>query len=923
MSPLERDQQPDFKGQEISVPTDSNAQTQVDFAELFQVMPGHFCLTDHNGTILATTPEFSEAFSGTHGAAAGHRFFDGLQNWLGEARQVEAQNLICQWPMILAADEGASVQIPLGHAPKSPGNESIPTPVWQVTVRPLGQAGSPFRNVLLEFRSVAEEPASQVPPWHVPEDRFVLAAAGSSAGIWDWDMLTNRVIYSSRFIELLGYEPHEFAQTLENWQSRLHPDDVENTLAAVQAHLIHRRPYKIEYRLRKKDETYCWFLSGGQAQWNPHGQATRMCGAIADINEQRKTEQTLRDSEAKYRQLFQENPNPMYVYDCESLGIMAVNQSALCQFDYAENDFLNLNLADLIVPEQGDKLEKVTRTVSGKLRHVGAWQFRKSDGQVIDCEVSTHDLMFDQRQARLVLAYDVTERVELERDLKFHQQRLRETLRLTQMGYWDYEIKTQRFQWSEELQEVFDLEFNQQDNTPLILTDLILDEDRPVAKEDWQRAIHQGIPFDHVIRFSIHDALRAIRVIGEIHRDATGAPQRLSGSMQDITEVWQARLAAQRGEAWLKQAIINSPHPAMIHAQDGEIVMINEAWSHASGYGRERFHRIEDWIQLAIPADEAELVRQKIQSLYLPGQSFKAELVHPVSAAGLSQIWELRSSHLGSLADGRNAVLTVAVDMTERLAAEEEIRRLNAELEERVLLRTRELEFINKELESFSYSVSHDLRAPLRAMGGFSRILLRDYFAALPAKAQQYLELISANAEQMGRLIDDLLSFSRLNRQSLSRQTVSMHELVANCWASLANERGDRAIEFRLQPLPPAQGDPALLQQAWINLLSNAIKYTRRRELAVIEVGFQQPALSTMTPTYYVRDNGVGFDMRYVHKLFGVFQRLHRAEDYEGTGVGLAIVQRIVHRHGGTIKAESIKNSGATFFFNLAGPVQP
>ena len=275
----------------------------------------------------------------------------------------------------------------------------------------------------------------------------------------------------------------------------------------------------------------------------------------------------------------------------------------------------------------------------------------------------------------------------------------------------------------------------------------------------------------------------------------------------------------------------------------------------------------------------------------------------------------------------------VVRDITTRKKAEETIHRLNAELEQRVTQRTAELEAANKELESFSYSVSHDLRAPLRAVDGFSQAVLEDYGSQLPEEGRRYLQTIREGAQRMGTLIDDLLTLSRLGRLPLSKRAVETGDLVRTVLEDLSPQREGRQIEVSVAELPVCQGDTVLLKQVWINLLSNAFKYTRRREKALIEVGCKRepiaaeghggPEKKTKENVYFVRDNGTGFDMRYADKLFGVFQRLHREEEYEGTGVGLAIVQRIVHRHGGRVWAEAAEDHGATFFFTLGGESPP
>ncbi len=247
-------------------------------------------------------------------------------------------------------------------------------------------------------------------------------------------------------------------------------------------------------------------------------------------------------------------------------------------------------------------------------------------------------------------------------------------------------------------------------------------------------------------------------------------------------------------------------------------------------------------------------------------------------------------------------------DITEHKRAEEEIR-----------TRTEQLASANKELEAFSYSVSHDLRAPLRAIVGFSQILLEDHGPALPPDAQRCLQIVQANTQQMGHLVDDLLAFSRLSRQPLKTQRVAPEDLVRHVLEDLRDQRDGRPVEMTIGELPPCQADPALLKQVFVNLLGNALKYTRGRDPARIEIGARSNGPQPGGAVYFVKDNGAGFDMQYADKLFGVFQRLHHAEDYEGTGVGLAIVQRIVHRHGGRIWAEAQVDRGAAFYFTLEG----
>jgi signal transduction histidine kinase len=269
-----------------------------------------------------------------------------------------------------------------------------------------------------------------------------------------------------------------------------------------------------------------------------------------------------------------------------------------------------------------------------------------------------------------------------------------------------------------------------------------------------------------------------------------------------------------------------------------------------------------------------------------------------------------REDEVGRLAQSFNAMADEVTQSRQRLEA------LVVDLDARVLARTTALQQANQELEAFSYSVSHDLRAPLRAIDGFSRILMEDHGAELSPDARRSLDVIVNRTRHMGQLIDDLLTFSRLGRHSLTRGPVDMTAIATASLDEARRTNGARLAETIVHALPAADGERGLIRQVFENLVQNAFKFSRTRTPAIVEIGHEA---HDGVAVYYVRDNGVGFDMAYADKLFGVFQRLHRAEDFEGTGVGLAIVDRIIRRHGGRVWADGAVDRGATFYFTLPG----
>ncbi|MDZ4286637.1 MAG: PAS domain S-box protein [Prosthecobacter sp.] len=667
-------------------------------------------------------------------------------------------------------------------------------------------------------------------------------------------------------------------------------------------------------------------------------------------------------SEERYRALFEHAPDGILIADSENCYLDA-NASICRMLGYARDELIGMHasaiLAQTEIANIGPALD-ATKSGSGRQREV---QFRRKDNSVFAAEQIVTALPDGNL---MVMIRDITERRRVEQALRIKQEHSQSLLRLARrlegvLTVEDIlEVSRDEVERTLGIHAVWFYVFSEDRRFLRIIGANHRTEEVPQAKDGELLLIEGDQMLEEIAAAEaivvVEDARtdprtnkRLVERLG--NRTIVNMPVTLSGRklgtigagtfgdegvrvlnaeeceffaalashvaavldrVQALEKRQLAEAALRQSDARFVKAFESNPAAMCITTvKDGRFIEVNDRYCQMFNSTREELIG-KSALKLSLWADPAT----------------RALLVELLQARGFVRDYETRFRRRNGepldamismeLIDfpGENEPVLIAMftDFTERKQAEAKINRLNADLEQRVIRRTAELEAANKELEAFSYSVSHDLRAPLRAVDGFSRAVMEDYGPHLPEAGQRYLQTIREGAQRMGLLIDDLLNFSRLSRVSLGKRTLDMGGLVQAALDELSGQRQGRQIDLRIGDLPPCKGDPALLKQVWINLLSNAIKYTQRREAAVIEVGC---TAEQGINTYFVRDNGTGFDMRYFGKLFGVFQRLHRAEDYPGTGVGLAIVQRVIHRHGGRVWAEAAPDLGATFYFTL------
>jgi PAS domain S-box-containing protein len=752
------------------------------------------------------------------------------------------------------------------------------------------------------------------------EERFRNVLDNSIDMVYRIDLATGQYDYvSPSSKKLLGCDPEEFIYLgSELTINLIHPDDAERLTESIVRMMMpakhHNEVSTIEYRIKHRELGYRWVADNVSLIHNNNNQPIAVVGNLRDITERKMAEEELRIKESA----LEHSLIAIAMSDMDG-NITYVNQACAKMWgDTNKEELLGkpywklLASDDVVVAKEVEKAmnegkswegEIIAKDKGGIERHVHVLSGTVKDDQgnpiqtvsslmdITEKKKAEQALMESEERYRLI-AERVTDVIwSMDMDLRYTYI----SPSITQQR--GYTVEEAMAQTIEDMMPPSSLETA----TKLFLKALSIEN---AALRDSSRSLTVDLEMKCKDGSTIW-----VETTSNILYDENKNPIAIIGISRDITERKKAEDALRESEEKFK-ILVEEMSDGYSVLQGSQIVFANKLSAEMFGYtGEEVVGRtIQEFLPPETIGELAKVRAKRHTGDAVPGH-YEVAMVRKDGTTLIAELGT-RTMEYG----GKPALSVVIRDITERKQAEEEIRRLNEQLEQRVIERTTQLQAVNKELEAFAYSVSHDLRAPLRSIDGFSQVLIEDYVDKLDEEGNDYLQRVRAASQRMGELIDDLLNLSRVTRGEMCHEDVDLSAMAQAICSDLQCSQPKRKVKFVIKPELVDRGDMRLLRAAFENLLGNAWKFTGKKKSARIEFGQIE---NDGQHVYFVRDNGVGFDMDYADKLFGAFQRLHSPSEFEGTGIGLATVQRIIHRHGGNIWAESKLNKGTTFYFTL------
>lgn len=631
-----------------------------------------------------------------------------------------------------------------------------------------------------------------------------------------------------------------------------------------------------------------------------------------DVTEQRKMEAKVKQSEERFKLIVEAAPDPIFIQVDKKFAY--VNNTAIRLFKAkSAEDLLGKYVIDTVHPKCRDLVEKRMYRINIErlpVRELIELRFLTLDGNDIWVETAGQPIEYEGKHAALVFIRDITNRKRTVEALNYQEYLLKEMGRIAKIGGWEFDPETGKGTWTEEVAKIHGLDPDAETSVEKGIS-FYRDNSRVLVENAIKDAIQNKRPYDLQLELELADGTHKwVHTYGH-PVVVDGKVVKVRGSFQDITQQKLDEKALRESEQKYKAFFENSLDAMILSDPSGEIIEVNQATCQLLGYNEQELKKLKR-NDIVDQSDENLLpfLEQRARTGIAVGE------LRFVRKDGTIVETELSSAIFLDANDHPKTSMIIR-DISARKKNEQRINQLNSELEQKIEERTAQLKAVNQDLEAFAYSVSHDLRAPLRSINGLTQILQDNYGEVFDDEGSRLTSRIRTNAVKMSTLIEDLLSFSKASTSEIRKTKVDMHQLVNTVINEILEKEPSSNVQFKLDNLPGAEGDPALLKQVWVNLISNAVKFSSRKEFPTIEVSGVQSGNKNF---YKVKDNGAGFDMRYSDKIFAAFQRLHSEQEFQGTGAGLAIVQRILLKHGGNIWAEGEEGVGATFTFCLPFP---
>jgi PAS domain S-box-containing protein len=782
-------------------------------------------------------------------------------------------------------------------------------------------------------------------------------------GTWELDLISNTLYWSDEIYTMFELKPQQFDATYEAFLDNIHPDDRELVNSAYTESLKNKLPYNIVHRLLLKDKSIKYVREHCETFYDDKGKAIRSIGTVQDITKRKEIEETLVKSEEKYKSVVEGSNDLIFMVDNEGI-VLQVNHAAANIFRRKRNEIEGENIYKLfpkkIAERFKSRLTKVFKT--------GKNATYESTMPVGDSEIWINTSINPIRDndgnviAVMGISRNIDQHKKAEKLIKESEEKYKDLVEKAGIAILMDDRDGNLTYFNKRFAELYG--YSDQEISQMNLRDIIYQADiKNVIKFHNDRLAGKKVPTRYEFRGIKKDGsviyLETDVVLLKSNNSAIGT----RSYVWDITERKQSEEALLNSEQNFRLLAENSIDCIWTMDKKLNFTYLSPALKNIMGFEPHEWvgtnlsshFKKKEFLKAGTQATkalknfkisdsvtfESKMLnnRNKEIDVEISGRLLLNNEGKVIGLQGITKAIAVRKKtedeiltkskelhrHYEDSEQQRVATISVLSDLnstTKRLQEEIDVRKKSEDklkdyrnhLEELVSLRTAKLEEANKELEAFSYSVSHDLRAPLRAIDGFTRILIEDYASKLDQEGNRLGSIIQRNAQKMGHLIDDLLAFSRLGRATMTITKIDMTKIVNNIYQEATNKEERKRIKFSIADLPQIHADAKMMRQVWVNLISNAIKFTSYRKRAIITITCKEEKEKL---TYCIKDNGAGFDMKYGDKLFGVFQRLHGENEFEGTGVGLALIQRIIKRYDGDVWAEGKVDKGASFYFSL------